>query len=89
MNGLPSARSSEAPPTTDAARFTGIEHRPKGELGSPRSQPYTVWYEGKIVYFCGTRMEAANALGLELRQAGLHAAFDQGAAPLTRQNGPT
>jgi len=99
MTGLPSARSSKAPPTTDAApslnmkaasgKFTGIEHCPKGELGSPRSQPYTVWCEGKIVYFCRTKMEAAHALGLELKQAGLRAAFVQGAAPLTRQSGTT
>ena len=99
LTGLPSASSSQAPPTTDAApslnmkaasgRFTGIEHRPKGELSSPRSQPYTVWCEGKIVYFCRTKMEAAHALGLELKQAGLRAAVVQGAALLTRQSEPT
>ena len=31
---------------------TGVEHRPQGELGGPRSQPYNVWHQGKIVYFC-------------------------------------
>ncbi len=77
MTGRPSASSSQAHPPTDAApslnmraasgRFTGIEHCPKGELGSPRSQPYTVWCEGKIVYFCRTKMEAAHTLSLELK----------------------
>lgn len=41
---------------------TGIEHRPQGELGGPRSQPYNVWHQGKIVYFCKTREEAVNIL---------------------------
>ncbi len=46
---------------------TGIEHRPQGELGGPRSQPYSVWHHGNIVYFCKTREEALNILGLRRR----------------------
>ena len=41
---------------------TGVEHRPQGELGGPRSQPYNVWHQGEIVYFCKTREEAVNIL---------------------------
>jgi hypothetical protein len=73
---LPPARPDQAPPTTGAApsrngkraagSFTGIEHCPQGELGGPRCQPYTVWYQGKIVRFCKTKGEAANVLAWEL-----------------------
>ena len=69
---LPPARSDQASVITDAAPSvnrkaasncrTEIEHRPVGELGGPRSQPYTVWYRGKIVYFCTTKEDAVNAL---------------------------
>ena len=85
---LPPARSDQASVITDAAPSvnrkaasncrTEIEHRPVGELGGPRSQPYTVWYRGKIVYFCTTRDEAAEALGRELQQSKLRAVFDGG-----------
>ena len=82
--------SNEALPTTDAAPGlnmgepsdgrTGIEHRPHGELGDSRSQPYTVWHGGEIVYFCRTKGEAMNVLGRELRKSGVNGAVsDEGA----------
>ncbi len=81
MTGLPPAPSDQAPPTNGAEPSrhrkaasdgrTGIEHRPQGELGAPRSQPYTVWYQGKVVFFCRTKGEAAEALGRELRRSRL------------------
>ena len=54
------AQSLNTQATSDSR--TGIEHRPQGELGGPRSQPYNVWHQGKIVYFCKTREEAVNIL---------------------------
>ena len=53
---------------------TGIEHRPQGELGGLRSQPYTVWYRGRIVCFCRTKRGAADALDRELQQSKSYAA---------------
>ncbi len=88
MTDLPPARSDQASLTTHAAPSvntktasngrTEIEHRPQGELGAPRSQPYTVWYQGKTVYFCTTKEEAVNVLSWELRQSRFGAVFDGG-----------
>ena len=79
MSGLQPPGSNEALRITDAAPsldaqavfegFTGIEHRRWGKRGGPRSQPYTVWLEGKIVYFSSTKEEATNVLGRELRKS--------------------
>lgn len=78
---LPPAQADREPPAINAAPslhskaacdgFTGIEHCPQAAFGGPRSQPYTVWYKGKIVCFCKTKREAANVLTRELRKSGL------------------
>ena len=88
MTDLPPARSDQALLTTDAAPSvntktasnggTEIEHCPQGELGAPRSQPYTVWYQGEIVYFCTTKEEAVNLLSWELQQSRFGAVFGGG-----------
>ncbi len=86
MTDLAPPRSDQASLTAQAAPSvntktasngrTEIEHRPEGELGAPRSQPYTVWYQGKTVYFCTTKEEAVNVLSWELRQPKFGAVLD-------------
>ena len=65
--------------------FTGIQHRPLRKRGGPRSQPYTVWYQGNIVFFCRTKGEAAEALGRVLRRSSLRAGFNERGTPLSRR----